>query len=418
MALPNAESISNMEGRGDNETFGSKYVFEQDLETTSTATCNDKVVSFDQDIENDDKRTDREKSENLHPIIQKIMKWQIARHKITAFLLGITSYGLNFSLFFGYLFSNMYIGLAMGIYMGLFQSVYLTIPDYGTGVFLTLFIENEEEMVKTAKGLVGATYFQTILGSGATLVFQVFALNPENPSYNIFGPSTKYLIYANFIIYPVCTQILAYMFIADQNVTSVYAKYWGKKIKSYINTVRECLLKYDIKKDNKVECLRAISHHQEKVEKMALEINAKMSTMMGVWFTFMIGFLMLSLVTIGVLQTVSENGSKTGEIAGLSIFTLLWGGMFVYVLWDVTQINKTWESQRKIVLNDSILQIQIEALFGQRFNEWMRNHEVAAARALGVQITSVRLWEVGSIVCSLLTIAGYFIVREELRALM
>ena len=50
MALPNAESISNMEGRGDNETFGSKYVFEQDLETTSTATCNDKVVSFDQDI--------------------------------------------------------------------------------------------------------------------------------------------------------------------------------------------------------------------------------------------------------------------------------------------------------------------------------------------------------------------------------
>ena len=109
--------------------------------------------------------------------------------------------------------------------MGLFQSVYLTIPDYGTGVFLTLFIENEEEMVKTAKSLVGATYFQTILGSGATLVFQVFALNPENPSHNIFGPSTKYLIYANFIIYPVCTQILAYMFIADQNVTSVYAKY-------------------------------------------------------------------------------------------------------------------------------------------------------------------------------------------------
>ena len=69
--------------------------------------------------------------------------------------------------------------------------------------------------------------------------------------------------------------------------------------------------------------------YQEKVEKMALEINAKLSTMMGVWFTFMIGFLMLSLVTIGVLQTVSENGSKTGEIAGLSVFTLLWGAMFV-----------------------------------------------------------------------------------------
>ena len=151
---------------------------------------------------------------------------------------------------------------------------------------------------------------------------------------------------------------------------------------------------------------------------MALEFNAKMSTMIGSWLTFMIGFLMLSLVMIGVLQMVSKNGSKTSEIVGLSIFTLLWGGIFVYGLWEATQINKAWETQRKRVLNDSILQIQIEALFGQRFNEWMRNHEIAAVRAFGVQITSVRLWEVGSIVCSLLTIAGFFIVREELRALM
>ena len=100
--------------------------------------------------------------------------------------------------------------------MGLFQLVYFTIPDYGTGVFLTLIIENEEEMIKSAKGMVAGSYFQTIVSSAATLVFQVFALNPENSSYNIFGPSTKYLIYANFIMYPLCVQIIAYMFVADQ----------------------------------------------------------------------------------------------------------------------------------------------------------------------------------------------------------
>ena len=54
----------------------------------------------------------------------------------------------------------MYIGLAMGIYMGLFQLVYFTIPDYGTGVFLTLIIENEEEMIKSAKEWLQARIFK------------------------------------------------------------------------------------------------------------------------------------------------------------------------------------------------------------------------------------------------------------------
>ena len=67
-------------------------------------------------------------------------------------------------------------------------------------------------------------------------------------------------------------------------------------------------------------------------------------------------------------------------------------------------------------MNDPRLQIKINALFGPRFNEWMNNHEAKAARAFNFQVTPVLVMEVGSAICSLLTIVGYLIVREELRA--
>ena len=121
---------------------------------------------------------------------------------------------------------------------------------------------------------------------------------------------------------------------------------------------------------------------------------------------------------IGVLQTLSTNGSRTGEIIGLSCITFFFLAMFLYGLTDATLINKTWEKQRKLVLNDPRLQIKINALFGPRFNEWMDNHEAKAVRAFNFQITPVRVMEVGSAIGSLLTIVGYFIVREELRAFM
>ena len=399
---------------------GNKYAFQsEEMEAT-----NDEVVTFEQNEKNNDKknnednRTEQEKVESLPPIIQKIFKWQISRHRFLAFSMYALIQGLNIPLFIGYLFNNAAVGIAIGVYMVLFQLMCFSFPDYGKGVFLTIFVENQEKIAKHAKTAVAGNYFMTFICTGFFMTFQILALNPESRSHNVFGWITPYLIYANFVIYPIFNQIGSYMMIADACVTEEYSKYWVKNATAYIAKIKECLLKYDAKEDNKDECLEEISKAHTKVETIALDINTALKASFGLFFSFFLGFIILSVILIGVLQTLSTNGSRTAEIIGLSSVTVATLAFFLFILMDATNINKTWEKQRKLVLNDPRLQIKINALFGARFNEWMDNHEAKAVRAFNFQITPVRVMEVGSAIGSLLTIVGYFIVREELRAFM
>ena len=115
--------------------------------------------------------------------------------------------GLNVPLFIGYVFNNAAVGIAVGIYYVLFQVLSFTFPDYGKGSFLTIFVENQERISEAGKKFLTGTYVTTILSSGFFMTFQILALNPESVSNNVFGPTTKYLIYANFVIYPLfCLQ--------------------------------------------------------------------------------------------------------------------------------------------------------------------------------------------------------------------
>ena len=321
-------------------------------------------------------------------------------------------------LFYGYLFNNAIIGIVMGVYNILYAITGYSVPDYGTGEFLNMYVKNKSKLAKVANDQVSGTYFMTFICTGFFFTFQILALNPESRSHNVFGWITPYLIYANFVIYPIFNQIASYMAIADGCISEEISKYFVKNVKTYIAKIKECLLKYDAKKDNKDECLEEISKAHTIIETMALEINTGIKSNVGIFFTLMLGFTIMCVIMIGVLQTLSTNGSHTAEIIGLSFILVGTLAAFLYGLTDATLINKTWEKQRKLVLNDPRLQIKINALFGPRFNEWMDNHEAKAARAFNFQVTPVRVMEVGSAIGSLLTIVGYFIVREELRAFM
>ena len=177
--------------------------------------------------------------------------------------------------------------------------------------------------------------------------------------------------------------------------------------------MKECLLKYDVKKDNKDECLEEISKAQAKIEKLAFELNGKGKVALGLWLIWLLGLAIVGVIMIWVLQTISTNENRAAEIVGLSFMTLLSLVGFILSLLQVTSNARTWENERKKKLNDSKLQIKIDALFGRRFNEWMDNHEVRATRAFNFQVTPARVMEIGSLVGSLCTIAGYFIIKEN-----
>ena len=63
---------------------------------------------------NENNRTEHEKVESLPPIIQKIFKWQVSRHRFLALSMNALIQGLNIPLFFGYVFNNAAVGIAVG----------------------------------------------------------------------------------------------------------------------------------------------------------------------------------------------------------------------------------------------------------------------------------------------------------------
>ena len=191
-------------------------------------------------------------------------------------------------LFYGYLFNNAIIGIVMGVYNILYAITGYSVPDYGTGEFLNMYVKNKSKLAKVANDQVSGTYFMTFICTGFFFTFQILALNPESRSHNVFGWITPYLIYANFVTYPIFRQIFNYMMIADACVAEEYSKYWVKNVKTYIAKIKECLLKYDAKKDNKDECLEEISKAHTKVETLALEINTKMKTGLGFFLILML----------------------------------------------------------------------------------------------------------------------------------
>ena len=86
-----------------------------------------------------------------------------------------------------------------------------------------------------------------------------------------------------FVIYPTFSLITNYMFIADGCINEEISKFLVKNVKTYIAKIKECLLKYDAKKDNKDECLEEISKAHTKVETVALEINTKIKANFGLF---------------------------------------------------------------------------------------------------------------------------------------
>ena len=123
---------------------GNKYAFQSEkLEGTS-----EEVVAFEQDKYDvdSDKRTEKEKVESLPRILQNMLKWQLARHKLLIISMCVLLQGLNTPLFFGYIFNNAIIGIVMGIYNILYVISLYLVPDYGTGEYLNMIVKNQEKM--------------------------------------------------------------------------------------------------------------------------------------------------------------------------------------------------------------------------------------------------------------------------------
>ena len=351
-------------------------------------------------------------------VAQSALKQQVPRSLPLALLCtAFKEFGTT--LLFSCLLSNAILGVVFGAYGAFYWSgLNVLTPDYGCGPFLHVIVDQQEEFRKAVEEYRKGMYFGMAIFCGLFLTFPGLALDPGHRNHGLFGEATRYMVYINFFTFPVATYVQSFQYAADNSLWgSIMFRVWREKIDAYMHAVRDCVLGHDPDAPGKRETLEALSKKHHVVERWALGINRMMSNVIGFYFGFGMVFMLILMASMGYLQSISKGGDKVWEIMGLGIITVMFFMFVFFYLKAFAGIHQHWIEQQRRVLNDPRLQRPIELLFGQRFNEWLGSHELAAARAWGVQITPLRLWEVASVCGSIVTIVVYWIMRQEIGAL-
>ena len=252
------------------------------------------------------------------------------------------------------------------------------------------------------------------------LVFLLFAV----PTVNAMEPKPlgEYTFTVTWIIAILswCTAPLFFVLTAvNQIVVIKVQESWSFRVDAYLKLVHDALMSIDTTNTNsEEEAMVRISTAQNKQEKWARKMNDGFSSMNGM---MVIGCTILIFAPIGVLPlaSASTNSERAIQIGIMSFFSILSMGFLSATLSAVTKPNVKWANMTTRLMNDIRIQnLNIQLITNGRLEKWLSDHELSAARALGVKITVMKLQQAIGFVGSLLAVVFYFILRDELRELL
>ena len=209
------------------------------------------------------------------------------------------------------------------------------------------------------------------------------------------------------------------MGVVCQIVVTKLQESWSFRVDAYLKLVHDALMSIDPTiTDSEEEAMVRISAAQNKQEKWARQMNNGFSSMNGM---MVIGCTILIFAPIGVLPlaSASTNSERAIQIGIMSFFSIMSMGFLSATLSAVTKPNMNWANMTTRLMNDVRIQnLNIQLITGGRLEKWLSDHELSAARALGVKITVMKLQQAIGFVGSLLAVVFYFILRDELRELL
>ena len=360
--------------------------------------------------------------QSLPVVLQHFIRWQVKHHKWFYACIQCTCGTLPYVLCFSCLLGSVPVGIAISSALVFTYAMAFVTPDFGEGIFLEMIVEHAEMMAKNTKSkCVGDSITGLVLVIPFVSLPAIFALSPESSNYNLFGQYTNVLIYSSFVTFAVSQVVECAMYTLVQQVMFQIPKVWDDKIEKYVKGLQARLLEFkcDSDKRAKSDFLEELyrSEHQQ-VESWAIHYNEKMSTWNGLMLLLPLYLLGVFTGAAAILQLQNKSGEDSFKILGLSGFALLTIAGFLTNTHLMTKPNRCWMKHVKLhLLNDPRLQHRIEILFGFRFDDWLRSHEVSATRAFGFQMTPQRIMRVGATIGSAFGVVLTLIVGEELRAL-
>lgn len=258
---------------------------------------------------------------------------------------------------------------------------------------------------------------------------------------DLFGPNT----YRNTIILwslPCVSLIFSLPFEISRGLVGEIGRVWKTKIDDYLESVRETLLEENHRPPKKddlrgLEAGAAISHStttndeddhdgststttiteqlsskHARVEQWAREVTRSTSTANNSTVVFSVFMLLACIVAIA---SGGEN-TTVASVVVLSLFALMVLMWLMAALRQIAAPNVAWTEACVRLLNDPRVKEAISRLeWSDRWEEWLRMHELNANRAFGMKVTMSRMQSVSSAVGSIFAVVMYVLLRQELQ---
>eukprot|EP00943_MAST-04B_sp_MAST-4B-sp1_P002204 g2204.t1 len=367
----------------------------------------------------DDRRQNKEEKslqniEELPNFLRRMIRLSPTRWKKTfTFMAILTQVGFGGTIF-TYITSSPIIGLVIGILFFFADCTNLLQPDFNSGVFLDVLLQDTKTAKKINDNIFNATVSMCII---FPLLFTPLAW------YFFMYPLalTKLLGESTYIITMVAgglatLAVLPYSVLCStQPLSDQVSVVHIQKIEKYLSRVRSIILGTDVESHESsnievgMSLVDRLSHEQAQVEKWIIAINKGMAT-----FNSLLSFSMLSSVVITLIIVASMN--SVGPIMFIIALALFMWVMFSNTLYALAKPNMVWEQQKILLLNDAkvILNLKFPK---ENFESWLDNHNINAARVFGTKLTFEKMRQATGALTSVFGVVLYLLLRDDLKGL-
>ena len=339
------------------------------------------------------------------------LRFSSVKHPILYIAISLGSGGIGSFMLIYWMTKSYVIAGIIGALQGLWGVVVTMVPDFSKGVFLELLLSDPKQTKKLASNVKS-----NLMG---TLVFQFLVFLPLISYFCIadlvftsfLGPQTYALVIAMTCVSFV-SLIADTLFSIQLMIVPELGHVWETKILDYLRTVQRVLLAAQTTGSDATDRL---SEEQEIVEKWAREVTKGTTSYNSSMLVFALIFLISML---GILAGGMGGEVSIGGIIIVSLFSLMMVMFIVFTLQSIAKPNMAWERAKTSLLNDAKVRRAIEHMgWSEQWDEWLRQHEINAARAFGVKVTMTGMRRTTSALTSVFTVIMYFLLRQEIQNL-
>jgi len=301
---------------------------------------------------------------------------------------------------------------------------FLSPPNFSQGFFLEILLLDMKKAEKISTEIKNGAYVNLILSMLIVMPTFIYFFTVPFAQSEMLGKNTFYITVSGTIVSYVFAAIVSIYGVGTSLLVPMLTPIWEAKVNAYLQSVRKILImeNYEVNMENGKEkseyIVNELYNGQIQIDKFA----SKMSKGLSPYYTSVTIICTLYVVVSAIFIITPSLGSGA-RINIIICFTLMGLTMlyWLYVtLQGLSQPSRMWEEKKLELLSDAKMQ-QAKINMGwtpEIFNEWIENHQCKGLKAFGFYVTSASVRKGFSAFASVLTIAVYFLAREELRGML